>query len=564
MSSHISSKAMLNPDLLWKIFDTIAGEEVTVADGLGLLPTTRVSYIISCSHVCRDWRTILLSSPSTWGKLLVFEEHIGLSIIKEIFSRSQSAPLWVTSNLSPSTNSPQEEDRYKILYDILDTSWDRLERLLWKTQTGTEPIEMAVWHILQRPAPSLKEFSMFNHHNHTTHGRPQLSRGSLFSNHAPLLRNFATNCGFITMLPPGRSWYRELRSLTLCNARVPTTVRAAVEVLKSTPRLEQLNLDMKANRYMSSDDVDTHLEAVSNSTLVSLNHLRSLCLRIDQLDYAFFIKNVIFPYAGLSFQCDISMVQDDDAMTGTSLGKEINEQFQRAIMSHHCFHPGCGPLRVWIAIFPTYMWQFWCVNGNAPDHPSFEISVFGSEKAMYEVFDLPFLGNVSFLEIFLQQSQRSNRGGLVEYPRLIPFLQRFSNIKALKVDHCLNLPSVLKRHCQELTNDTLADASLEVPKQQFPFPLLRSLSTSSFSEPGGPSHDDLSCVIRYLETLDVKISDILMEGKPFPTKYTQLKRFMDEFKDIKLSYRFKEEGEYIPYEWDEAAASSTLSPCSSV
>ncbi len=60
MSAHPSSIQLLNPDVLWRIFDINAD----IFDDDTALNTTLAS-----SYVCHSWRNILLSSTLIWHML---------------------------------------------------------------------------------------------------------------------------------------------------------------------------------------------------------------------------------------------------------------------------------------------------------------------------------------------------------------------------------------------------------------------------------------------------------------------------------------------------------------
>lgn len=185
---------------------------------------------IRCSQVCHTWRSLLLSTPSIWGRLL----HLGeLSTTSntgrdEILTRSRSSLLWVSGSIYVPINR-EDQTLLFLLKSVLHPNWDRIEYLNLAIQS---PSEEDFWPILQRPAPNLRSFSFSAKSSKllvsTTEAQP------LFSNHAPLLRRFSADC-----LPIDLSsvWIRHLRQITLCHR---FTVREILICLRLTPLVEDL------------------------------------------------------------------------------------------------------------------------------------------------------------------------------------------------------------------------------------------------------------------------------------------------------------------------------------
>ena len=137
-------------DLLFKIFSVNASYQLVEPRYLKPITTTRFS-----SQVCKQWRHLILGSPSLWGRLLCLNELILGSDDwrNEVLSRTKKAMLTVRVCL-------RDEFRKAIplLLKILDKEWPRIQHLeveVWQI-IATGDFDDDRWLSIQRPTENLR------------------------------------------------------------------------------------------------------------------------------------------------------------------------------------------------------------------------------------------------------------------------------------------------------------------------------------------------------------------------------------------------------------------------
>jgi len=157
-------------DVLWSIFSINAdlfGCHVTESLSIETKPfeSSRdpLLNLRYSSQVCSTWRGIILESPSLWARSIDLDRLIYLKRpggifrdrflwFDEVLRRAARAPLWVKgSNIF-------EELAVRIVLELLEREWDRIERLVVR-YIGAYPFKSGGFKdILMRPAPYLKQF----------------------------------------------------------------------------------------------------------------------------------------------------------------------------------------------------------------------------------------------------------------------------------------------------------------------------------------------------------------------------------------------------------------------
>ncbi|KAF8868253.1 hypothetical protein CPB84DRAFT_1388354, partial [Gymnopilus junonius] len=223
----------LNIDLLLLIFKMNAD---MFADDKAL-ETTRFS-----SQVCREWRGVMLESPSLWGHLidldaltqrrdewrnevlrrsgessLSIKSFNALFILRSLVPRSDGS-LWLAEDISP----------WEIFFfSLIDKKWNKIERLTIRMGSHIRfPTE-----ILCSPAPQLQIFEVST--ANSVRIEEQQGR-SIFDDKAPLLHTFhSRNLTFQL----SASWIQNLRSVEM-GPLFP--ISSVLDVLKRAPMLEDI------------------------------------------------------------------------------------------------------------------------------------------------------------------------------------------------------------------------------------------------------------------------------------------------------------------------------------
>ncbi|KAF9555517.1 hypothetical protein CPC08DRAFT_131733 [Agrocybe pediades] len=191
-----------------------------------------------CSQVSRQWRSIYLSSPSIWGRLISVDD---LNLRKtenwrnEVIARTGEASLWVYGHLN------DDETRH-FVFPFLEQNWARVQMLflidndsLGATQTRLTLADgQKRWAFLKEPAPQLQRIciAMLASSMAEAYLPPTYT---LFSNNTPpLLRHFAVS----NRIPQIMS-RKNLSSLSL-SSKIPT--EEFLKMLQEMPQLLSLRI----------------------------------------------------------------------------------------------------------------------------------------------------------------------------------------------------------------------------------------------------------------------------------------------------------------------------------
>ncbi|KAF4610789.1 hypothetical protein D9613_006611 [Agrocybe pediades] len=235
--------SMLNEDVLWKIF-MLNTEFDRYSDHWS--SSSPLIIARRCSQACRQWRSMLLSSPLIWGRLIDLRalRQKKDDWRKEVEARSEGALLWVYGCISP-------ELLPDFLFPFLHKNWGRVQILyLWHQKY--HQYDDKLWAFLNEPAPYLQKFEaqVPNH-------RTSLPSNSLFADNAPVLRHF---CGYTNKFPTDASWLRNLSSMTFSSV---FTTDEVLQALKRTPNLVSLTIstqydydyDSAARNQAATDEI---------------------------------------------------------------------------------------------------------------------------------------------------------------------------------------------------------------------------------------------------------------------------------------------------------------------
>ncbi|PPQ70907.1 hypothetical protein CVT26_014226 [Gymnopilus dilepis] len=179
----------LSPDVLWSIFswnaDMFAPLEYDIDSGKQLTRQSALQVTLVTSHVCHDWRSLLLALPAIWGSVLRLD-LLNEDGRNEITKRTGTAPLCLTGSLSGS------DMRIGIFSRFLQANWPRIKKLHLRIK-GYSTAHKSIWDVFLLSAPSLEWFSIaFEHKPPKEKSHPIFSRfgerPELFANRAPRLQ----------------------------------------------------------------------------------------------------------------------------------------------------------------------------------------------------------------------------------------------------------------------------------------------------------------------------------------------------------------------------------------
>ncbi|KAF9552559.1 hypothetical protein CPC08DRAFT_714512 [Agrocybe pediades] len=247
----------LSPDLLWNIFQMNADmnddEDIQFDRSHDKVdsPSDRCQRALTCtrlsSQVCSLWRSILLDSPSIWGRLI----DVGLLCLKwrnywaeEIVRRSQDSPLHI--------KGPIAKEKAEFILDLLDKSWDRVCVLDVKVGnlglTMREDLER-IQNIIFRPTKGLQFFKLdivssqahIDHYLRELRGAAAAEDRRIFSDEAPSLKAYCHSPRLNSRLP-GSHLLSNIHTFSLLGQSIELSASHLVRALKQIPRLETLRI----------------------------------------------------------------------------------------------------------------------------------------------------------------------------------------------------------------------------------------------------------------------------------------------------------------------------------
>lgn len=116
--------------------------------------------VIKLSHVCRQWRQIVLNMPILWASFDIngFGKHEVYHVLSELLQRSQSAPIRLSIDVSSwEEGSPSRAVKaaFQILYHLT-----HIQELV--VVAGEEEITECFRYLETTPAPMLEKLKVWN------------------------------------------------------------------------------------------------------------------------------------------------------------------------------------------------------------------------------------------------------------------------------------------------------------------------------------------------------------------------------------------------------------------
>jgi len=281
------SASMLHHDILWKIFSMNAdmnndqSYRVYLSDPLDDWTTRALVTTWNCTHVCRQWRELIIGASSLWGNLLDLDT---LSFIKsdyreEILTRTGESPLSVKGKVFGQNRGDRE-----LLILIIKSHWRRI-RIFRVAVSALDVFPISTWDPFYLPSPALELFrfrtadDLYLKHSSETRDPQQI-----FGNDAPRLYSF-TSWKLSSFLTTDLDWFAQIRHLDVSYLR-STSISRWIQILGKMPLLQTFSLLYSVYPVPDPSWPDTlpvpvslpHLEQISVS-----DHPTSCALLLDHI-----------------------------------------------------------------------------------------------------------------------------------------------------------------------------------------------------------------------------------------------------------------------------------------
>ncbi|KDR66063.1 hypothetical protein GALMADRAFT_148224 [Galerina marginata CBS 339.88] len=429
------------------------------------LETTRLS-----SQVCHSWRSLILNSPSIWGRLFELSalEQSTERWGKEVLSRSENSLLWVYGSVSGCITHNQPGT--KLFYHILAAHWERIQHL---SITITDlPIDEQLWQPLLKPAPYLQ--SLIVHPSNLRQGYLFLTSSSstpaalLFSNQAPMLRKFSTQCVAFSLTS---TWLSHLRHLRLS---LFVSVSEILNSLRSIPCLHTLTISATGERTL----VSTSLPSVFLANLTTLA-LSNFCLP----DVTEFLTHIL-PSDG----CSLILVSHFSSHVNEdlqALSRPLSGWFKNYLRSHHV-------TALTMELYSTSL-LFYDHTSHTDIHSVFRMAIttpgleplpldsYGLIPPLFSTYDFSI---VTHLELNFKNIPQATLAAF------FPLFSSFPSVTDLSTDE-QTISTILSTPTPTENADAAENTSLF-------FPLLQTLRMPSFRQTYGVRKHHLRPLLRFL------------------------------------------------------------------
>ncbi len=447
----------LDFDVLWHIFNINAD----IFDNNRALETT-----LATSYVCHDWRTLSLSSSSLWAHSIGLHHWMWYTVegSKELIRRSGTTLLWINTQV-PMMHSYLRKE--KQIPDILDTHWDRVQKL-----EVTVHCAFMNQSPLCRPALHLESLRV---QVDCYHGKPELHHlsSSLFSGSAPMIHDLRWKGYGLNIT--ASSWLRQVRYMDI-SAKL--TVFELLQVLESTIDLMNLRLD----RLVADNRAQLTLPFVSLPQLAHLN----LNLSDKLTPGAVLLEHLhIPPYCAVIFSArQIQEGEIDKKNTFGSIAAAISACAQRCL-AHHL------PQRLQV-VMTHASFRLEATDYSLKPYFSFHIDIApqkynrfpgNAHFTLLHEFTKLGLSKVTVLELGISRNAL-HVPGLERLIERLPSVETIVTGKPFLLDLCRHLPV----------------GWINPPPSASNFPMLKTLRLRSFtfSQLCFKSHKDRDPVSRYI------------------------------------------------------------------
>ncbi|KAH9475227.1 hypothetical protein JR316_0012338 [Psilocybe cubensis] len=262
-------------------------------------------------NVCRQWREIILESPSLWGMAIELDLliHKKESLwAKEVMKRTEKSKLYISGWFNGSKPAPRT-----FFASLLSENWERIRRIDVGI-TKAKHLDPEMWGALFRPSECLEIIRIHVDEDEVPYPRMDHDgQGPIFSGTAPTLYDFSVHNIPAQCFSLSSPWLSQLRRLVIST---PSAFNAT-DILVALGRLSALeHLVLKHVLPPVKEQLQS----------VSLPNLRSLNISKDFTTSSFLLK-WINPGVGSTLQLNLhgyDLILHHDMF---SLCKEIPRYF---------------------------------------------------------------------------------------------------------------------------------------------------------------------------------------------------------------------------------------------
>ena len=255
----------LNHDLLYHILQMNADMFVDH----NALKTIRMA-----SQVCRHWRDDILSMASLWAKLIDLSSlHRASDLWRDdLMRRSGTSLLWIATPTSIIRGD--STGIVSFLSSVINKNWHRIQKLVVSIEIYMKSPPQ--WTALYLPAPNLRTFDFCFCDRLTGRVDEEYAIGTLFSNNAPLLREYHSRR---YRFDPNASWLQQLHLMEYDSG---LTLNELLDALTAASNLKHLRLDGLYVEKVSPPPPIVSMPNLLSMTLFS--HLEPGAILLEHLD----------------------------------------------------------------------------------------------------------------------------------------------------------------------------------------------------------------------------------------------------------------------------------------
>lgn len=288
----------LHDDILWSIFHLNSHPFEYDSQGIGpeeissLLeePSSEPPLVNNrrASQVCRQWRRVIIHSPSIWasGSELEYLDQRRNEWRNEVLKRTGNAPLTVIGQVGKDPVWLFDINRHAIPFTLtlLDGHWDRIRTLIIHSYDAAVDEQLQI--ASRRPAPNLEKLIIALHQNRV--GDDAIP----FMNHAPRLRTLSTHGLPFNFSQP--SWTSNIRHLNLSWSQRDISIPQLLHGLGNMTYLETICLcDLTPG---SDSDIVRRTTIASTTPTIIFSSLKNFTIQEASNSAApYLITHIIVP-----------------------------------------------------------------------------------------------------------------------------------------------------------------------------------------------------------------------------------------------------------------------------
>lgn len=226
--------------------------------------------LLTIMHVCRQWRSVTLTTPNLWNHIHVRQAPHPLVSLSFTSSGHLPLTIYYTEDWTRTTETTDESEAVRVIAEHINRVVDLIMYIPWPANSP----KARNWTILDREAPMLNAIQIIWVASSRRPESGSIVLPRLFADWHPQLER-VTLCNYT---PSPESQLRDLRSLVLHHQSLIQHTRPGfchfLPVIAESPRLEELIVDCEG----SVSDLRSPPDGRFLDNPVSLPHLRILAL----------------------------------------------------------------------------------------------------------------------------------------------------------------------------------------------------------------------------------------------------------------------------------------------